>query len=180
MHVHLRVALLIQQGQPAETGALQRGEEFRDRLRSSQAAAHQHLVELHVEGELAQRQNVGDDKPAAGLEHPEDLAEHLILVVAQVDHAVGDDHVHRAGLEGDLLHHRMVKRDIGAGVAQPARHLLAIAVGDGEHLGRHVDAVHVALRPYHLGGQKDVEAGAAAEVDDHVAAAHLLAGVAQW
>ena len=41
--------------------------------------------------------------PAAGAQHPEHLGEHGRLVGGQVDHAVGDHHVHAAVRQRDLL-----------------------------------------------------------------------------
>ena len=46
-------------------------------------------------GELVLGHDVGDSHPAAGLEHPRDLAENGGLVVAEVDDPVADENVDR-------------------------------------------------------------------------------------
>src|SRR5690606_41167492 len=47
--------------------------------------------------------DVGELQPAAGPEHPPDLAEHGALVRTQIDDAVGDHHVSPAVLDRERL-----------------------------------------------------------------------------
>ena len=46
--------------------------------------------------------HVRDREPAAWLEHASGFAQDLVLVAGQVDHAVGDDHVHALSRKRDL------------------------------------------------------------------------------
>ena len=47
--------------------------------------------------------DVADSQPAARAEHPERLGQYAGLVGGQVDHAIGDDHVHVAVGQRDVL-----------------------------------------------------------------------------
>ena len=89
------------------------------------------------------------------------LAEHLRLVRAQVDDAVGDHDIHALRGDGEVLDQPLAKLD-GPRVAGVDR----VGAGALEHLGRHVDADEAAFRAELLGGEQGVESRSGAQVDD--------------
>src|SRR5688572_21371115 len=56
-----------------------------------------------LRGEVVRCDDVADPEAAARAKHAMHLGEHLRLVHRQIDHAVGDDHVHAAVRQRDLL-----------------------------------------------------------------------------
>ena len=111
--------------------------------------------------------DVADAQAAAWLEDPEGLGEHRRLVHRQVDHAVGDHHVHRGGGEGDLLDVALEELDVGrAGLG-------GVAARQGEHLLGHVQPVRLARGAYPPGRQQHVDAAAGAKVQHDLALAQL-------
>src|SRR5690606_15284690 len=79
--------------------------------------------------------DVGDDEAPARCEDAVRLAQHRGLVHGEVDHAVGDDDVHRGVGQRQPLDEALVDLDVRrAGLGD-------VAAGEGDHLRRHVDAV---------------------------------------
>jgi hypothetical protein len=128
----------------------------------------QHGIVHQRRGQAAIGVNVGEVELPARLQRAPDLIQHRRLVLAQVDHAVGDDHVDAA------------RRDAGGGqILDPALHEPCVGGGVAEHLGvrglmvprhrqllgRGVDADDLALRPHELRQHEGVAAGAAAQVE---------------
>ena len=95
--------------------------------------------------------NVGDSQPPSGLEHPERLAQHRILVRGKVHHAVGDHDVNCPVAKRDVLDRALEELDIGE-----AR-LRLILPGEIQHLRGHVQPVGHAGRPDATGRQQYVD-----------------------
>ena len=109
-------------------------------------------------GEVVGGQDVGDAQPPAGPQDPEALGEHGGPVGRQVDHAVGDDHVHRAVRQRDRL-------DLAAEEHRVARAGLArVGPGQVQHLAGHVQAVRRPGRADPAGRQQHVDAAPGAQV----------------
>ena len=115
--------------------------------------------------QLALDHDVGDGEASAGLEHAEGLAQHARFVATQVDDAVGDDDVDAVVRQRDLLDVTLEE----ARVLDAA--LLAILLGQSQHLVGHVQAVGEAGRADAPGRQQHVDAAAGAQVE------HRLAGL---
>ena len=143
--------------QPALDGVPGRG--------AGDTAAEQRLVGGEFRRQRPDVHHVGDGEASARFQHAESLAEHLRLVGHQVDHAVGDDHVAGGIRDRQVLEFAQAELDIGRAYA------CGVVSGLGQHLVGHVDADHAALRPDLPGGEQAVEAGAAAEIDQHLAGA---------
>src|SRR5690606_3481615 len=93
------------------------------------------------EGQVVFGDDVGDPEPPAGRQDPKGFGERRGFVGAQVDHAVGDDHVDVVVWVRDLLHVSLEELYVGgAGLA-------GVAPGEVEHLLGHVQAVDLAARP---------------------------------
>ncbi len=93
-----------------------------------------------------------------GAQHPEHLGQHRGLVGGQVDHAVGDHHIHRAVgqrhvLDGAL--HELHVRRAGLGRVRP---------GQGEHLVGHVHPVGEPRLTHPPRGQQHVDPAAGAQI----------------
>jgi hypothetical protein len=73
--------------------------------------------------------DVADPDPAAGAQHTERLGQHAGLVGGQVDHAVGDDHVHGGFGQRDVLD--VAGQELG--VVYPG--LRGVVPGEGDHVG---------------------------------------------
>mmetsp|Transcript_21643 Transcript_21643/g.67077 ORF Transcript_21643/g.67077 Transcript_21643/m.67077 type:complete len:326 (-) Transcript_21643:210-1187(-) len=136
--------------------------------RARYALAPQHLVLTQCLGHAARRVHVGEEELAARLEQPVHLLEHARLVRAEVEHAVGNDHVDGGGLELKLVKLLDVAR-------QEARILLAEAklcavplLGAARNLELrigHVDADALARLADELREHVHVAPRAAAEVE---------------
>ena len=120
-----------------------------------------------VAGQLGRQRlfqrNVADGKAPARLEHAENLGKCRVLVVDEVQHAVGDDAVgaavgERHGFDGGVM-----EGDVAIAIS------VSIVARQGYHLLRHVDADGLSSRPHGAGGEKHVEAAAGAEIDDGLA-----------
>src|SRR5215468_3883733 len=114
---------------------------------------------------LAAHHDVGHGKATAGLEHAKGFGQHTILVGREVDHAIGDDHIHAGLGQGDLLDLALEELRV-----LDARLALVVA-GEGEHLVRHVESVGFAGGPDAPGGEKHVDAAPRAQIQ------HGLAGL---
>jgi hypothetical protein len=100
---------------------------------------------------------------AVGLEHAERLAQDGVLVVRQVDDAVGDDDVDRIVWQRDALDRALQEFDVGrAGLA-------LILARQRQHFVGHVEAVGFAGRADALCGQQHVDAAARSEVEHDLA-----------
>jgi hypothetical protein len=118
-------------------------------------------------GEVVLGEEVGDAEPATGPQHAETLGQHGILVARQVDHAVGDDHVH--GLAGQRDGLDVAFEPVDVGQARPG----LVGAGEVEHLVGHVEAVGGAGGGDATGGEQDVDAAPGAEVEHGHAVAQL-------
>jgi hypothetical protein len=94
---------------------------------------------------------VADAEPAAGLEHSEGLGQHCGLVVGQVDHAVGDHHVHRPVRQRDVLDAAVQELDVANTC------LLGVAARQAQHVGAGIQPVHLAVRTHPAGRQQHVD-----------------------
>ena len=145
-----------------EAGRLEPVLDRTGRRRPGDAAAQQRLVGGEIGRQRADVHHIGDRQPPTRLQHAERLAEHLRLVRHQVDHAVGDDHVARPVGDRQMLEFAQPELDIARA---DARRIVARL---GQHLVGHVDADHPALGSDLPGGEQAVEAGTAAEIDQHL------------
>ena len=114
---------------------------------------------------LAPHHDVGNREAPAGPQHAEGLAQHAVLVAGEVDHAVGDDHVHARAGQRDVLDLAAQELD----VREPALRL--VLLGEGQHLVGHVEPVGLAGGAHALRREQHVDAAAGAEVE------HGLAGL---
>jgi hypothetical protein len=85
------------------------------------------------------------------------------LVRAQVEHAVGDDHVDTRVCDGQRLDLTETELDIVEAT------LLCVGAGTLEHLGGHVDPDHLPSGTDLLGRQEAVDSGSGAQIEDHLA-----------
>ena len=104
--------------------------------------------------------DVGELQDPTGAQHTPHLAEHGLLVCAEVEHPVGDYYVGPAVFDGHLLGEALPEGD----VVEPE--LFSGSTRLGEHLGGHVDADDLALRADLAGGDEAVEPRPGADVDD--------------
>src|SRR5437879_1813938 len=89
-------------------------------------------------------------EPASRFEDAERLAQNLVLVGGEVDHAVGDDDIHRVVGQRDALDLTLEELDVGdAG-------LPLILVGEGEHFVGHIQTVGFTARRNAAGGQENI------------------------
>src|SRR5262249_15301414 len=111
----------------------------------------------------AAHDDVGHGEPTAGLEHAEGFGQHAILVGRQIDHAIGDDHVHAGFGQGDLLDLTLEEfhvLDVG---------LALVLKSEGQHLVRHIEPVGFARWPDASSGEKHVDAAPRAEIENGLA-----------
>ena len=118
---------------------------------------------LHGFRKGSAQDDVGNGQTPTRLEHSECLAEHCGFVGGQVHDAVGDDHIHRLvgqwdGLDGAL-------EELGVGHTG----LGLVSPGEGQHLGRHVQAICLACRSDSSSRQEHVNPPTGAEVEDDLA-----------
>ena len=107
--------------------------------------------------------HVGDGEPAAGPQHAGRLFDDPRLVAGQVDHAVGDDHIHGFVVEGHVLEVALDELDVldaGRG---------GVGSRELEHLIGHVEPDRPAVRPDPPGGDQDVRTGARPKIQDRLA-----------
>jgi hypothetical protein len=64
------------------------------RKRTGQSAGVGRFVLQDLFGQASIHDRVGEDQPAAGTQHAEDLPEQLVFRRDEVDHAVADGHIH--------------------------------------------------------------------------------------
>ncbi len=117
----------LDQVDPVEAGLLERGQESLLLERPGDTSAPQFGVGAQVLGHLHRADDVGDHRPAATAQHPEDLGEQPQLVLGgdQVEHTVADHHVHRV-----VGHQRLLG---------PQPLLLGLQRGQRPHVGDRVD-----------------------------------------
>jgi len=113
-------------------------------------------LHVTVSGSGAGGDDVGQGEAPAGGQHAGGLDEDAGLVRAQVDHAVGDDHVERGVVERQLFQPAVDEPDVRGAGAQPVG-LGTLGVG-------HVDAGDLPGRPDPVGGGERVGARPAAQV----------------
>ena len=141
--------------------------ELVDRQRSRDAAGEllrvlaRDLVHVGIGHDVADGESSPWPQDAGGLE--EDPA----LVRGEVDHAVGDDHVDRRVVQGNVLDLAFEELDI-LGVR-----LGRVVAGQGEHLVGHVEAVGPSAGAHSSCGQQDVDPAARSEVEDRLALVQL-------
>lgn len=102
---------------------------------------------LDVLWEAAVAVDVREVELAAGREDAVRLVEHRGLVGAQVDHAVGDDHVHRLVLDargGEVFDVALDEAHVGCGVADGGGELVRVRARHVQLLVRHVQARHTS------------------------------------
>ncbi len=121
--------------------------------------------------QLAVEHDVAHHHPPAGPEHAGHLAEHLLLVRAQVDHAVADHYIDAGVIEGQILNLPFAELDIGKPVH--AFEDPGVLPCQFQHFRRHVDTNGTSRRPHRPCGEEHVAPGAAAQVE------HLLARLKQ-
>ena len=107
--------------------------------------------------------HVGDREAPAGAQHARRLGEHALLVAREVDHAVGDHHVHGGVRERDVLEVALDELDVG-----DAR-LGRVRPREREHLVGHVEPDRLARRAHAPRADQHVGAGARAEVEHRLA-----------
>ena len=112
---------------------------------------------------VAADDDVGDRESAARFQHAEGLAQHGIFVAREIDHAVGDDHVHRVVRQRNGLDRALQELDVrGAG-------LPLVLPRERQHLVGHVEAVRLAGRADAFGRQQHVDAAARSEIQHRLA-----------
>ena len=147
VHAVCRVNLdLRQPGRPEVARVLLGGERSGDAAGPLTHVGARRLVHVGVCDYVRHR-----DAPA-GSQHACHLAQDLGLVGGQVDHAVGDDHVHRGVRQRDVLDVALAERDV------VHTRLGGVGPGELEHLLSHVQADRPAAR------------SDAARADEHVGA----------
>src|SRR5512132_2508390 len=82
-------------------------------------------------GKLSGRKDIRDAEVRAGPQHPEDLGEGARLVRNEVEHAVADDDIDRAGFDGQVPYFAQTELHIAV------TELLRVLPGELDHLGRH-------------------------------------------
>ena len=143
----------------------QRGFEFCNGCGGADASGDHAWILGERFGHRRGRDDIADRKAAAGREHAERFATHLLLVRRQVDDAVGQDHVDRGVGDGQVLDLAETELDV------VRAHALLGGPRALQHLGRHVDADHAAGGADSLRREEAVDAAAAAEVE------HAFAGL---
>ena len=138
--------------------------------RRPRSPTHKRMLFRISGGNLAARDHVGNGEAPAGLQHAEGLAQDAVLVRRQVDHAVGNDHVHRVVGQRDVLDLALQELDV-----LDARLPLVLA-RQGQHLVGHVEAVGLAAGRNPPGRQQHVDAAAAAQVQHRLARLQLGQG----
>jgi len=111
--------------------------------------------------------DVGDPDPTTRCEHPEHFGEHRGLVGRQVDHAVGDDDIHRGIGQRNVLDGARAELHIAR------TGLGGVCPGQGEHLLGHVHAVGEAGVPDPAGGQQHVDAPTRTQIQHPLPPAQL-------
>jgi len=127
------------------------------------ATAQQGRIILQLRGQRRLVDDIRDRETPARLQRAERLAKNLRLVRHQINDAVREDHV--GGVVGDGQMLELTQSELDIARVDPGRVLSRFL----EHLVRHVDANHMARHADLAGGEKAVEAGAAAEIDDGLA-----------
>jgi len=115
-----------------------------DRVTRGARRASTELLITQRRRQRSQLDQVGDGQPAAWPQYPEGRA----LVLGEIDHAVGDDHVHALPDQGQPLRPALEE----AGVDHPCP--LAVAAGQGRRPARRVHAVSVAAGGDSAGGEE--------------------------
>jgi hypothetical protein len=100
---------------------------------------------------------------AARPQHTFDFRENSTLVGAQIDHAVADDHIGPAILDGQFFRQPFAKFDITETQRRRRRSRF------GKHRVRHIDANDAARRADLTGRDKGIETGTRSNVDDALA-----------
>ena len=117
-----------------------------------------------IQAGLQRRRSAGDHvadlQPSAWFEHPVRLAKNQALVLAQVDHAVRQDHVNQSILERQALGLSLAELDVGN--TRPDRCLASPL----QHGGGHIHANDPTLQTNPLGCQEGVHPAAAANIQD--------------
>jgi hypothetical protein len=98
-----------------------------------------------------------------GPQDPEDLGKRARFVRNEVEHAVADDDINRAGFDGQVLY--FAQTELHVAISELRR----VLPGERDHLGRHVHADDPALLAHDPSRDERVDACASAEVEDHVA-----------
>ena len=111
--------------------------------------------------------HVADGEATTGLEHPSRLAKDSGLVPGEVDHAVGDDHVHR----GVRKRHLLDRAPQELGVLDPR--LALVGTGQLQHLVGHLHSVGPAGGANAAGREQDVDAASRAEVQHRLTLSQL-------
>ena len=151
----------------AEAGGADGGQVVAPQERAGDAGGVKTVRLAQIGRKRPLKDDVRDDHPPAGLEDAVHLAEDLRLVRREVDDAVGDDHVHRAVLDRQLLDQTLAELHVAqaGGLAE----LSGVPAGQSQHLRRHVHADGPAFGAHLLRGQEHVLSGAAAQVEHDVA-----------
>jgi len=147
---------------PGQAGAV-----FGERRRPGDAACPGAALGPFGGRETVLDEDVGDAQAAARAQHAEALGEHRRPFGRQVDHAIGDDHVHRAVRQRDRLD--LAAEELGVADARLAR----VLAGQVQHLGGHVQAVSLPGRADPAGREQHVDAAAAAQVQHRLPRAQV-------
>ncbi len=104
--------------------------------------------------------NIGNSQPAARFEHPECFGKNPGLVRREVDYAIGDDDIHRAGCNRQLFE-----------IALAEFHVLQIqtpgtGLGALDHFGNDIHADHMSRFANFPGRKETIQPGAGAQVQD--------------
>ena len=121
-------------------------------------------VVVQVVGHRLVRHDVRDREPPARSQHSEHLAKNLPLVRGQVDHAVRDDQIDAAILDGHRLHHPFAELGVGGGVPEVRRDDRRVAPRDRQHLVGHVNPDHPACRAHPARSLEAVDPSAGPDV----------------
>mmetsp|Transcript_11754 Transcript_11754/g.16361 ORF Transcript_11754/g.16361 Transcript_11754/m.16361 type:complete len:344 (+) Transcript_11754:639-1670(+) len=144
--------------------------------RAREALPVQHRVRHQVGGHAAVRVHVAEVHLPPRLQQLPRPAQHRVLVRAEVDDAVGDDHVEAVRLQGQLrqpLDVPLVEGGVGPRVPEGLGVVLPVGTGHGQLLVGHVHAHHGPGLAHHVRDQVHVPPGPAPQVQ-HLTAFKLL------
>ena len=108
---------------------------------------------------MAAHYHIRNRKASAGLQHPEGLAQHSVLIGREVDDAIGDDYIHGVIGKGNLFHLALEEFNIlHAGLAP-------VLARQGQHVVGHVEAVSFAGGANPLRRKQHIDPSARAKIE---------------
>jgi hypothetical protein len=115
---------------------------------------------LHVLWKLALNDDIRNSKPTTWFQHAKRFGNHLSLVARQVDHAVGDDHIHRIARQRNFLDSSTQEFDVGNS------RFGSIITRKLQHVIGHVETVRFPGWSNTTRREDDVDAAAGSEIEN--------------